>query len=282
MMKTIKQHWPEYLMEAACLGLFMVSACTFGVLMEYPGSPIHDALPDPVVRRVLTGIAMGLTLIAIVYSPWGKQSGAHLNPSVTLTFWRLGKIGGIDAILYVIAQFAGAVGGVFVAAVILRTAVMHPSVNYAATLPGNQGVAAAFVAEATIAFIQLTMVLNVSNRMNIARYTGLFAGTLVATYISIEAPFSGMSMNPARTFGSATFAQVWRALWIYFTAPPLGMLLAAEVYVRMRGSHHVLCAKLHHDNDKRCIFNCNFGAPDLSRLSQTSRTFQDSLKQGEI
>jgi aquaporin Z len=78
------------------------------------------------------------------------------------------------------------------------------------------------------------------------------------TYISIEAPLSGMSMNPARTFGSALSANTWTALWIYFTAPPLGMLLAAETYLRLAGARKVFCAKLHHHNNKRCIFRCNF------------------------
>jgi aquaporin Z len=77
---------------------------------------------------------------------------------------------------------------------------------------------------------------------------------LIATYITIEAPFSGMSMNPARTLGSALPAGVWTALWVYFTAPPLGMLLAAEVYQRTRGAHRIDCAKYHHQNNKRCIF----------------------------
>jgi aquaporin Z len=92
----------------------------------------------------------------------------------------------------------------------------------------------------------------------IARYTGLFAAFLVATYIIVEAPISGMSMNPARTFGSAFSARVWTALWIYFTAPPLGMVLAAEVYLRLRGARSVLCAKLHHQNSQRCIFRCGY------------------------
>ncbi len=259
MMNALKQHWPEYLIEAIGLGFFMVSACAFGALLEYPGSPVHRAFPDPVLRRVLMGMAMGLTAIAIIYSPWGKRSGAHTNPSVTLTFWRLGKIAGADALFYVAAQFIGAVIGVMISAVILQSALMHPSVNYVATLPGSNGAAVAFVAEVIIAFILMTIVLNVSNRMNLARYTGLFAGALVATYISIESPFSGMSLNPARTFGSAAVAQVWNALWIYFTAPPLGMLLAAEVYLRLKGARGVLCAKLHHHNHQRCIFKCNFG-----------------------
>src|SRR6185369_3984308 len=88
----------------------------------------------------------------------------------------------------------------------------------------------------------------------IAQYTGLFSGILVATFISFEAPLSGMSMNPARTLGSAVGAQFWMALWIYFIAPPIGMLLAAQLHLRLKGAAGVFCAKLHHRNDTRCIF----------------------------
>jgi aquaporin Z len=103
-------------------------------------------------------------------------------------------------------------------------------------------------------------VLFASNTRNIARYTGVFAGMLVATYITLEAPISGMSMNPARTFGSAFSAQIWTALWLYFVAPPLGMLLASEAFARLGDGRRVQCAKLHHDNDKRCIFRCGYAS----------------------
>ena len=109
-------------------------------------------------------------------------------------------------------------------------------------------------AELAISFGLMTIVLLVSNTPRLARFTGLFAGLLVATYISLEAPLSGMSMNPARSFGSAFSARSWTALWVYFTAPPLGMLLAAETYLRVARSRGVFCAKLHHDNPSRCIF----------------------------
>jgi aquaporin Z len=137
--------------------------------------------------------------------------------------------------------------------------VAHPAVQYAITVPGMSGVGVAFLAEVVISFILMSMVLRVSNTPHLARFTGLFAGAMVATYISLEAPYSGMSMNPARTFASALPAQVWTALGIYFTAPPLGMLLAAELYVRQHGIRQIFCAKLHHHNNKRCIFRCNFG-----------------------
>ncbi len=248
----MRAHWPEYLMEAAELGLFMLSACVFTTLLWHPASLAVAALPDPTVRRLLTGIAMGVTAIAIVYSPLGKRSGAHFNPSVTLAFLRLRRVAPADALFYVLAQFAGGFAGVLAARVLLGERLAHAAVRYAVTAPGATGPGIAFLAEFAISFGLMTVVLLVSNTPRLARYTGLFAGVLVAVYIGLEAPLSGMSMNPARTLGSALPARSWTALWIYFTAPPLGMLLAAEARVRLRG--RVFCAKLQHDSPTRCIF----------------------------
>jgi aquaporin Z len=251
-------HWPEYLMEAACLGLFMVSACSVTVLLQHPGSIFRQMVPNALLRRLLTGLAMGLTAIALIYSPWGKQSGAHLNPSVTLTFFRLGKVEPWDAWFYVLAQFLGGTLGVLLSALIWGKAVADENVRYAATVPGGSGTGVAFVAEFVISFLMMTMVLNVSNSARIARFAGVVGGALVATYITIESPLSGMSMSPARSFASAVPGRLWNSLWIYFTAPPLGMMLAAQVYLWLRGKDAVFCAKLHHDNEKRCIFRCNY------------------------
>ena len=254
MMNSLRKHWPEYLMEAAELGIFMVSACSVVALLEYPGSPLHRLLPNPVFRRVLTGFAMGLTAICIVYSPWGKQSGAHFNPSFTLTFFRLGKIHAADALFYILFQFVGGVAGVPLSLSLVGNPVRHASVNYVATLPGPYGLAGAFGGELLISFLQMTVVLKVSNHAKLARFTGLIAGVLVAIYISIESPLSGMSMNPARSFGSAFAGQLWNGWWIYFTAPLLGMQSAAQVYLWKVGKSGINCAKLHHQNNKRCIF----------------------------
>src|SRR6266540_3453262 len=114
-----RRHWPEYLMEGAELGLFMISACLLVALLEHPDSPVHQALPDPFLRRVLMGIAMGTTAVAIIFSPLGKRSGAHFNPAVTLTFWRLKKVDSADAIAYIAFQFVGGAVGVAVAAILL-------------------------------------------------------------------------------------------------------------------------------------------------------------------
>ena len=251
---SVQLHWPEYLIEAGLLGAFMVSACVFGALYEFPQSPVHQAIMSPVLRRLLMGMSMGFTAIAIIYSPWGKQSGAHINPSVTFTFFRLGKIKPWDAIFYIAAQFIGAVLGVLFVARFLGRELSDPAVRYVVTLPGPHGPWVALLAEFTIAFILMSAVLYFSNHHRLSAYTGLFAGLLVATYITLEAPFSGMSMNPARTFGSAFPPMIWDGLWIYLTAPPLGMLTAAEIYLWRKGRLAVKCCKLHHDNDKRCIF----------------------------
>jgi aquaporin Z len=248
-------------MEAAGLGTFMVSACVFGALLWHPGSPAGGFVGEGVARRALMGVAMGLTNVALIYSPWGQQSGAHMNPSVTLTFLRLGKVRPWDALFYVLSQFTGGLAGVFIARVALGRVLADPAVNYVVTVPGRQGIGLAFAAEVGITFVLMTTVLVVSNS-SIARWTGLFASVLVASYITFESPISGMSMNPARTLGSALPAMTFTALWLYFTAPLLGMLLAAQVYTSLRSARAVRCAKLYHENAKRCIF-CQ-GRPALA------------------
>lgn len=259
MREALARHWPEYLMEAAELGAFMVSACAFGALLGHPGSPIVAAVPDAFARRTLMGVAMGLTAIAIVSSPFGQRSGGHLNPALTLTFFRLGKVAPWDACFYALAQLAGGLAGVLVSAWVLGAPVAHPAVNYVVTTPGPAGDAAAFVAEAAISFVLMGVVLVVGNHPRSSRFTPLAAGTLVALYVTFEAPLSGMSMNPARTLASAWPAHVWSSIWIYVVAPPFGMLAAAELYVRWSAPGAVRCAKLHHHNRRRCIFRC--GAP---------------------
>jgi aquaporin Z len=256
---AVRLHWPEYSIEAALLGAFMASACLVTALLEHPGSPVNVALPDPLSRRALIGLAMGATAIALIYSPWGRRSGAHFNPSVTLTYLRLGKIERRDALGYALAQCAGGAAGVLVASLVLgRVVAGHPAVAYAATLPGTGGAALAFAAEVAISFVLMSLVLWISNGAH-ARLTGLACGALVAMNITFEAPLSGMSMNPARSLASALFDGRWSHLWIYLVAPPLGMLGAAELY-RSRRAFRVLCAKLHHDPAKRCIFRCGHAA----------------------
>lgn len=268
MIETLKQHWPEYLIEAWCLASFMVSACAFAVALFHPRSPLTAI--NISVRLVIMGIAMGATAVAIICSPWGKRSGAHFNPAVTLTFLRLGKIAGADAAFYILSHFVGGLAGVAVSWLAFGKLLEDGAVNFVVTMPGDYGVGAAFLAEVIISFMMMTMILYTSNSPRVSRLTPHLAGIFVAIFIAFESPISGMSMNPARSFASAAFAGTWSSVWIYFIAPLLAMLAAAEVFVRTRGLKAVLCSKLHHHNRMRCIFNCRFvelenGTTDISK-----------------
>jgi aquaporin Z len=228
----------------------MMSACAFGVLFFHPESPVFAALGSDLARRAVMGVAMGATSIAIIYSPWGRRSGAHINPSTTLAFLRLGKVARVDATFYVAAQFSGGIAGVAVSWALLGDRLAHRSIRFVATLPGPRGALVAFAAEVAISFVLMSTVLAVSSS-RFQRLTGACASALVALYITFENPLSGMSMNPARSLASAVFAGTLAPLWIYFLAPLAGMQLAATL---MPAGARRGCAKLDHPSDRPCIF----------------------------
>jgi aquaporin Z len=177
-----------------------------------------------------------------------------------LTFLRLGKVAPADALFYVLAQFTGGATGTLLMAAALGERFTLPPISAVATLPGQPGELIAFGAEIAIAFVLISAVLAANASPRLMRWTGLCAGLLVAVYITVEAPLSGMSLNPARSVASALPSGVWRGIWIYLTAPPIGMLLAAELHLRLGGK--APCAKLNHFTQRRCIFHCDFaGAP---------------------
>lgn len=273
----------EYAIEAGGLAVFMLSACAFGTWLGHPDSPAVRLVPAPLLRRALMGLAMGATAVALIYSPWGRRSGAHFNPATTLTFWRLGRVRTGDAVAYALAQTAGGLAGVAVARAVFGAALAHPSVRYVATAPGAAGGGVAFAAEVAMTFILMTVVLHAANTARLTRFTGLAAGALVAAYIAIEAPLSGMSLNPARSLASAIPGRALDALWIYTAAPPLGMLLAAEVHLRRRGVGAVYCAKLQHGPSGACIFRCRhaelIGREAAPAIAVSQRTRQ-TIRQG--
>src|SRR5262245_58232756 len=179
-------------MEAGEMCLYLFSLCTVATLLWHPASPVQRYLPSDVVRRMLMGSAVGATILALVVSPWGKQSGAHVNPAITLTFYRLGNVALWDAVFYCAVQFIGAIAGVALASFVLRGAPMDKAVHYAATMPGVEGDTIAFVAELALSFILMSAILFASNHQVLAPYTHYFVAILVAAYIAFESPLSGM------------------------------------------------------------------------------------------
>jgi aquaporin Z len=256
MTQSFADNWKVYLMEALCLGIFMTSASAMTTILEYPGSYVNRLIPDGFIRLCLMGVSMGLTAIAIFYSPFGKLSGAHMNPAVSLVFVRLGKLKTTDAIFYMVFQCAGGIFAVSLMSLIIGEAFFHPNVNFVVTKPGIKGAVVAFTYEAVMSFIMMLMVLFFSNKQKTAKYTGLIAGAMVTIFIILSAPVSGFSINPARSLASAVPALQFPSFWIYMTAPFLGMIAAGELFIRRLGKP--ICAKIVHSSSYDCIFDCGY------------------------
>jgi len=228
----LRHHWRDYLFEAAGLGAFMLGAGLATTFFEHPDSPARQAIYSDLARHALTGLVMTAVTAAILAPAWARRSGGHINPAVTWAFWRLGRIGGWDAIFYTAAQFLGAILAPVLLVLVLGSAFAHPDVKYAASMPGPLGPWAAFAGEFAITFVLMLAILLCLSSKRLEHWTGAVAAVLVGVYIAFESPLSGMSMNPARTFGSALTAGRWEGIWIYFTAPPLAALAAAQVFTR--------------------------------------------------
>jgi len=251
-------------MEGTELGVLMVSTCICGTLIYSDESPLKFLHLSPISDSILMGTAMAVTIFLIIRSPFGRRSGAHLNPAVTLTFLRLGRVNRWDAAFYIAAHFSGALAGVLSAREIVGLRLSAPPVQYMVTLPGVYGSPIAFVFEFLLSVLLMSTVLYASNNRLLFPFTPWFVAVLTTLYYILSSSISGFSVNPARSFSSAFFAWIWQGIWIYFSAPCLGMLTAAAIYIRWAGLNGVYCAKVFHDLRSTCPFNCRFQAMESS------------------
>ena len=228
-----KQKLILYGCEALGLGMFMFSAGVFDILIDHPDLWVRQHLYSAIARRFFIGFSMGLTALGIMFSPFGKKSGAYINPSVTIVRYCLGEINLLDCIFYCISQFIGGAIGMYWVVLILPDWVAHPAINYIVTIPPKNGQTLAFILEFLISFLLILTVLFTGKSKFWNKYIPFFVAILITLYITFEAPYSGMSMNPARTFASAIVANQWNSFWIYCTAPVLGMLAGEEIYKRV-------------------------------------------------
>jgi aquaporin Z len=228
-LKHGKSEFLKYCDEALGLGIFMFSAGFFDMLIEYPGLPFHQHLHSALLRRFLVGLSMGLTGLYIFTARFGKASGAYINPSITLVRYWLRDISLRDSFFYILFQLAGGAAGLYIVYILFPQKMSAPSVNYIVTMPGKTGTAVAFIAEMVISFLLIIVVL-FTEKGKLAKYTSYFVSALITIYITFEAPYSGMSINPARTFSSAIVAGQWKVFWLYCIAPTIGMLLGGLIY----------------------------------------------------
>lgn len=252
--------WREIIAEFAGTAFLLALGISAIVAGFATGSPVVTAIPSDDLRRLLTGILFAGAATLIVYSPLGRISGGHINPAVTLAFLLLGKLTPCSAAAYAAAQVAGAVTGTLLALVIWGR--YAASVHLGVTVPAIGGPAASVGAEIIMTFLLVTLILNFVDRARLMPFTAAAAGLLVAVLVFTEAPVSGTSLNPARSFGPALVSGTWSGLWVYLVAPPIGAVAAALLYLRHRKI--VACGKLVHDDAYACHFiECRYTPPAM-------------------
>ncbi|SYZ74773.1 Permease, glycerol uptake facilitator [Candidatus Zixiibacteriota bacterium] len=218
------------------------------------GSPLPALLPDPGIRRLMTGFLFGTTGALIAVSWCGKTSGAHINPAVTFSFWTLKKMTGPLALGYILAQFSGALLG---ALPLLFWDGIGRSVNFGATIPGAEfGPKMALFGEIITTFALIMGLFLFIGYRRLAKWTPLLFPFLYAVMVYWEAPISGTSTNPARTFGPAVISGAWTGWWIYFAGPLLGAGLAIMIKeIGFLKRLEIRIAKIYHFNhDPHQIF----------------------------
>ncbi|MBU6410580.1 MAG: aquaporin [Verrucomicrobia bacterium] len=248
-MASRKKQVPLGLLLSEFIGtaLLLVFGLSIVILNFGAGSPVAEVIPSAGLRRLLTGFFFGSTGALIAISPVGKHSGAHINPVVTLAFWWMGKMRAPLVGGYMVAQMAGAVAGTLP---LLAWGRMGRSVEWAATVPGAPGAAGtgtALLGETATTFALVVGLFLFLRHHRLRGFTPLLFPFLYAFMVWLEAPFSGTSTNPARSFGPAVVSGIWQGWWVYWVGPVAGAALAVAYY---RNSWlcrlEIKMAKLHH------------------------------------
>jgi aquaporin Z len=243
-------------MEAAEMAMLMLCICAAGSLLYGRNSAVANFGLSWLVRSALMGAIVAAGTFVIIRSPFGRRSGAHFNPALTAAYFSLGRIHRWDAFSYVMAHFFGGIAGVFFAHQLFGATLSDFPVRYVVTLPGRNGSMIAFLAEFITSFALMGVVLLATNHRRLARYTPVFVALVTVFYYMMSMSLSGYSVNPARSFSSALFARIWQGIWIYFIAPSFGMFAAATLYRNVAGVDRIYCAKIFHDFQSNCPFNC--------------------------
>ena len=240
-------HWHLFLSEMIGTALLVLIGLSLVIFMFGGGTPMAQIVPNEALRRLVTGFLFGSTGALIALSPVGKVSGAHINPAVSLGFSLMGKLKPPVALGYVIAQL---VGGLLGSIPLLGWGAMGRSVDFGATAPGaGYSTTVALLGEVITTFAMVSLLAVFLGFREIRPFTPALFPPLYAVMVCVEAPISGTSTNPARSFGPAVISGTWHAWWIYWVGPILGMLIAIIACSRL--ARRIEVAKLYYfDTDR--------------------------------
>lgn len=238
------EYYKIYLSELAGTGIMVFIGLSIVIFNNGEGSVVVKHIPDAGVRRAITGFLFGSTGCLVTLSPVGKLSGAHINPVVSIAFWLQKKLSFGHTIGFIIAQMAGAALG---ASLLLVWGRQGKSIAYGATIPGPQGIAAAFIGEVVTTFLLIAGIFFFTGHQRLKNYTPFLMPALYCITVFAEGPLSGTSTNPARSFGPALISGVWTGYWLYWIAPLTGTLLAVALFRLLPlKSIQLSIAKLYH------------------------------------
>jgi len=246
-----KKFFKAYLSEFTGTALLVLVGLSAVIFINGKSSPVLKLIPDPGTRRAISGFLFGTTGCLITISPVGKVSGAHINPVVSIAFWLRKTMQFKNMFGYVIAQMAGAAIGCWP---LLFWGEQGKSMQYGATVPSQMN--AAFIGEIWTTFVLIAVILFFTSHDKIKNFTPFMMPVIYCTMVFAEAPVSGTSTNPARSFGPAVVSTVWSGYWLYWVAPVIGMLLAVLVF-KVGWLKHLKTdvAKLYHFKKNRHISN---------------------------
>ena len=243
------------------VGFFVVA------LMEAPGAPGRALIGSPGLRLVLIGLAFGVLAAIVALSPLGRRSGARLNPAVTLGFFARGHTHAHDLVGYVLAQITGALAAAAGFAAVWSS--WAAGVHDARTAPSSAiGPWTAAGIEAGLTLVLLSVIFVMVSSARTARWTPAVVTGVLSGLIWAGAPYTGASMNPARTLGPDVVAGGYPALWVYFLGPPAGALLAAGLFTVVARGRTTLTAKLFHDSNYPSTQRTELPAKPLRRSGQ--------------
>jgi|SRR5262245_10955655 len=244
--------WRLLVSEMVGTALLLLGGLSIVIFMFGAGSPMERLVPSVVVRQCITGFLFGCVGASIAVSAVGKESGAHINPAVTLAFWLMQKLDGRTALAYVLAQLAGAIAGTVP---LLVWGSMGRSVAFGAALPGaGYTTATVFMGEAMTTFTLIAGLCVFIGFRRLRPFTPLLMPFLYAAMVPLEAAVSGTSTNPARAFGPELVSGRWDGWWIYWAGPIAGTAVAILVCSAL--AKRIEVAKIYHfESDRRRLLH---------------------------
>ena len=243
--------WRLFLAETIGTAVLLFGGLSLVIFMFGAGSPIEPLLPSVAVRRIITGFLFGCVGTMVALSAVGKESGAHINPAVTLGFWLMQKLDGKTALGYMLSQLAGAVLG---CVPLFIWGAMGRSIDFGATVPGSgYTLQTAMLGEVITTFGLVASLFVFLGFRSLRSFTPFMVPFLYAVMVPLEASISGTSTNPARTFGPAVISGQWHGWWIYWAGPLIGTL--AAILACSSFAKRIEVAKLYHfETDRRRLF----------------------------